>query len=99
MDMATLEGALVAHENSDRLVDIAQTVGIGVCGLGIIVSSIALIYVGILLRVAATTLSKDMRTLMEQVSHTKIRLEQIEVTLGIERQSEGNLGANHAKGS
>jgi len=97
--MATLEGALVAHENSDRLVDIVQTVGISVCALGIIVSSIALVYVGILLRVAATTLSKDMRTIMEQVSHTKVRLEQIEVTLGIGPRSEDNLGANHAKGS
>ena len=97
--MATLASALEAHEETDRLIDVAQSVGIGVCAIGIIVSCIALVYVAILLRAAATTLSKDMRTVMEQVSHNRVRLEEIEVTLGIERQSEGNLGANHAKGS
>ena len=97
--MTALEGALEAHENSDRVVDIVQSVGIGVCGIGIIVSCIALIYVAILLRVAATTLTKDMRTVMEQIALNKVRLEEIEVTLGIDPRSEGSSGANPARGS
>jgi hypothetical protein len=99
MDLTALEGALEAHESSDRIVDIVQSVGIGVCGIGIIVSCIALIYVAILLRVAATTLTKDMRTVMEQVALNKVRLEEIEVRLGIARQSEDNHDANPARGS
>jgi hypothetical protein len=99
MDVAALEGALVAHEQSDRWIDVVQSVGIGVCAIGIIVSCAALVYVAILLRAAATTLSKDMRTVMQQVSLNKVRLEEIEVTLGIDRRSEDNLDANHAKGS
>ena len=99
MDLAALEGALEAHEQSDRIIDLVQTVGIGCCAVGIIVSCVALIYVAILLRVAATTLTKDMRTVMEQVALNKVRLEEIEVRLGIARQSEDNHDANPARGS
>ena len=99
MDMATLEGALEAHEQSDRIIDLVQTVGIGCCAIGIIVSCVALIYVAVLLRAAATTLTKDMRTVMEQVALNKVRLEEIEVRLGIDRQSGDSSGASRAKGS
>jgi hypothetical protein len=99
MDLAALEGALEAHENSDRVIDIVQSVGIGCCAVGIIISCVALIYVAILLRVAATTLTKDMRTVMEQIALNKVRLEEIEVTLGIDPQSGGSSGASRAKGS
>ena len=97
--MTALEGALEAHENSDRVVDIVQSVGIGVCAIGIIVSCVALVYVAILLRVAATTLTKEMRTVTEQIALNKARLEEIEVRLGIDRQSEDSSGAGRAKGS
>ena len=99
MDLAALEGALEAHEQSDRIIDLVQTVGIGCCAIGIIVSCVALIYVAILLRVAATTLTKDMRTVMEQVALNKVRLEEIEVRLGIARQSGDSSGASPARGS
>jgi hypothetical protein len=99
MDLAALEGALEAHENSDRIIDIVQSVGIGCCAVGIIVSCVALIYVAVLLRVAATTLTKDMRTVMEQIALNKVRLEEIEVRLGIARQSKDNHDANPARGS
>jgi hypothetical protein len=87
MDMSALETALVAHEQSDRVIDVAQSVGIGVCAIGIIVSCLALIYVAFLLRAAATTLTKDMRAIMDQIAINKVRLDQIEVTLGLERRS------------
>lgn len=97
--MAALEGALEAHEQSDRIIDLVQTVGIGCCAIGIIVSCVALIYVAILLRAAATTLTKDMRRVMEQVALNKVRLEEIEVTLGIDPRSGDSSGASRAKGS
>ena len=99
MDMATLEGALEAHENSDRLIDMVQTVGIGCCAIGIIVSCVALVYVALLLREAATALAKDIRTLTNDVATNKVRLEEIEVRLGIDPQNEDNHDANPARGA
>jgi len=97
--MTMLATALDAHEQSDRLIDVAQSIGIGVCAIGIIISCLALIYVAFLLRAAATTLTKDMRTIMDQVAVHTVRLEEMEVTLGRDRQSEDSLDANLAKGS
>lgn len=97
--MAQLQGALEAHERSDYLIDVAQSFGIGVCGVGIIVICAVLIYVALLLRAAAMTLSKDMRTVMSQIATNKIRLEQIEFRLGIDRESDGSSDADRRKGS
>jgi hypothetical protein len=62
---------------------------LGILCAGIIGSLLALIYIALLLRAAATTLTKDMRTIMDQVATTKVRLTEIEFRLGIDRKEDG----------
>lgn len=54
----------------------------------------AIIYIALLLRASATTLSSDMRMLMSEVATNKVRLEEIEFRLGIDRESDGSADAN-----
>ena len=49
-----------------------------VCAIGIIVSCVALVYVGLLLRAAAMTLTKDMRMLMTSVAEVTERVVDLE---------------------
>jgi hypothetical protein len=49
--------------------------------------TIAIIYVALLLRASATTLGRDLRMLMAEVAASKVRLEEIEFRLGIDRES------------
>jgi hypothetical protein len=99
MDMTTLATALETHEQTDRLIDVAQSIGISIGAIGIIVSCIVLIYQALLLRAAAKTLTKDMRTIMGAIAVNTARLDTIELTLGIDRQNEDSPDAKPAKGS
>ena len=49
-----------------------------VCAIGIIVSCVALVYVAILLRVAAMSLAKDIRMLMTSVAEVTERVVDLE---------------------
>ena len=49
-----------------------------VCAIGIIVSCVALVYVVILLRVAATSLAKDLRMLMNNLAKVTERVADLE---------------------
>lgn len=56
--------------------------------------TVIILYVALLLRASATTLSRDIRMLMSEVAINKVRLEEIEFRLGIDRESEGSGGAS-----
>lgn len=56
--------------------------------------TVAIVYVALLLRAATMSLSGDMRLLMGEVATGKIRLDEIEFRLGIDRESDGTAGAS-----
>jgi hypothetical protein len=88
MDTELLRTALEAHEASDHWIDAIQTIGIVVCASGIIVSCLALLFVANLLRVAAKVLTKDMRTIIEQLAVNSSRIDDLEAELHASRSAE-----------
>lgn len=95
MDLGQLQTALEAHEQSDRLIDITQTVGIGFCAVGIIVSCFALVYVANLLRIAAKILTKDIRGIVKELAEARARLDDIEVMLDVSRSAKTRDASSH----
>ena len=96
--MQGLVQALQDHVANDNAIDAWQSIGIGACAVGIIASTIALIYVANLLRVAAKVLTRDIRGIVKELAEARARLDDLEVQLN-ESRSGGRGGARPHEGA